>query len=127
MLSTQQVNLLSNILDTTYGRSGASSSGTSSIKYSLAGDVLTLKYTRIVYFAGETSLRSQVEKYTDEAVEILSKYLTEVKKVYKEASGPALKVKDVRSDDDIEMVSTNNMTPRKVAYYRRNHILRIEE
>ena len=127
MLSTQQVNLLGNILDTTHGRSGVSTSGTSSIKYSLAGDVLTLKYTRVVYFAGENSLRSQVVKYTEEAVDILGKYLTEVKKVYKEVSGEALKVKDVRSDDDIEMVSTNNMTPRKVAYYRRSHTLKIEE
>ena len=127
MLSAQKVMLLGNILDTTYGRSGASASGTSSIKYSLSGDLLTLKYTRVVHFAGEASLRSQVERYTDEAVDILGKYLTEVKKVYKEASGEALKVKDVRSDDDIEMVSTNNMTPRKVAYYRRNHTLKIEE
>tara|TARA_A100000164_G_C21927299_1_gene783777 strand:+ start:1878 stop:2261 length:384 start_codon:yes stop_codon:yes gene_type:complete len=126
MLSIQKVNLLGNILDTTYGRSGTSASGTSSIKYSLAGDILTLKFTRIVHFAGEQSLRSQVDKYTDEAVDVLGKYLTEVKKIYKEVSGEALKLKDVRSDDDVEMVSMNNMSPRKVAYYRRNHVLQIQ-
>jgi hypothetical protein len=120
------VNLLGNILDTTHGRSGASPSASSSINYSLSGDLLTLKYTRVVHFASEQSLRPQVEKYTDEAVEILGKYLTEVKKVFKEVSGSTLKTKDIRSDDDIEMVSMNNMTPRKVAYYRRNQTLQIQ-
>jgi hypothetical protein len=126
MLSTQTVNVLGNILDTTFGRSGTSSSGTSSITYSLAGDILTLKYCRVVHFAGEQSLHGQTERYTEESVDILSKYLTEVKSIFKEATGTALKIKDVRSDDDIEMISMNNMTPRKVAYYRRNHVLKIE-
>ena len=126
MLSTQAVNVLGNILDTTFGRSGSGTSGTSSITYSLAGDLLTLKYTRVVHFAGERSIQGQTERYAEESIDILSKYLTEVKSIFKEATGSALKVKDVKSDDDIEMISMNNMTPRKVAYYRRNHVLQIE-
>jgi hypothetical protein len=126
MLSTQTVNVLGNILDTTFGRSGSGSSGTSSITYSLAGNLLTLKYSRVVHFAGERSIQGQTERYTEESIDILSKYLTEVKSIFKEATGKALKVKDIRSDDDIQMISTNSMTPRKVAYYRRNHVLQIE-
>ncbi len=126
MLSSQMINVLGNIMDTTHGRQGSSASGTSSINYSLHGDLLTLKYTRVVHFASEHALSGQVSKYTDEAVDILGKYLTEVKKVFKEVTGETLKVKDIRGDDDIEMVSMNNMSPRKVAYYRRNHVLQIQ-
>ena len=127
MLSSQMVNVLGNIMDTTHGRQGSSASGSSSINYSLHGDLLTLKYTRIVHFASEHALSAQVSRYTEEAVDILSEYLSEVKKVFKEATGKTLKVQDIRGDDDVEMVSMNNMSPRKVAYYRRNQVLRIQE
>ena len=124
MLSTQKINLLGNIMDTSVARQGSSASGTSSIKYSMQGDLLTLKYTRVVHFASEQALRVQVDRYTEEAVDILGKYLTEVKKIFKEATGEALKVKDIRGEDDIEMIS--HLSSRKVAYYRRNHVLQIQ-
>ena len=52
MLSSNNVNALGNILNTTFGKGGAD--GTVSIAHTLQGNILTLRYTTIVHFASET-------------------------------------------------------------------------
>ena len=124
MLTSEQINVLGNLLETSFGRY-SSSAGNVSIKLSLHGDTLILKYTTIVHFASETSLQLQVGRLAEESVSRLDDCLKELKKSYKEATGEALSVSDHGSRDNIEMISASNTTPRKVAYYRREHTLLI--
>ena len=89
------------------------------------GDVLVLKFVSVVHFAEEQSLRLQVDRVTQESVQLLGDKLNEVKEAFKEITGEALKVKELNSNDNVEMVSGTALSQRKVAYYRRSHFLQV--
>ncbi len=113
---------ISTICNTTYGKSG-SPSGTRSITASLAGNTLTLKYTTVVHFAEERSLQMQMATLSNESLSYLGQTVASIKKDFKEMTGENLRLKEVRSNDSVELVSALSM--RKVAYYRRVHTLEI--
>jgi uncharacterized protein YbcI len=115
-------NVLSTLLNTTFGK-GSSAGGTRSIKAEFLGENLVLKFTSIVHFAEERSLQMQVERLAEESVELLAQALKKLKQEFKEATGETLKAKDLNSSDDVELISA--MSQRKVAYYRRTHVVEI--
>ena len=115
-------NILSTLLNTTFG-SGSSKGGERSVKAEFVGDNLIFTFTSVVHFAEERSLQMQVDRLADESVQVLKDGLTTLKSAFKEAAGVSLKTKDVKSSDNIELVSA--MSQRKVAYYRRSHVVEI--
>lgn len=119
-----EINVLGNIIDTTFGKS-SSPSGQCSVKAKLAGNRLTLMYSTIVNFASEQALRMQTERHVDEANQRLSSYVTDVKKQFKESAGRTLKLKELSSNDDIELISATSNSPRKIAYYRMSKVFDI--
>ncbi len=121
MLDMKDINALGTVLNVL----GSSPDGQSSCIARLVDNKLVLKFNQVVHFASEQSLQMQVDKLCDEAVQRLDAKLKEVKDHFKEATGSALKVKDVASDDGLEMIS-NPQNPVKVAVYRRNHIVEIQ-
>jgi hypothetical protein len=118
--------ILSSLLNTTFGNE-SSPSGTRSITCSFEADTLTLKYQTIVHFAGEHAIRGQMTRITEEAIQIMTDKVTELKSSYKEITGKALKLKEVFSDDDVEILPGAIHSPRRVAYYRRHHRLKLTE
>ena len=114
-----------NALGTVLNVAGSSPDGQSSCIARLAENKLILKFNQVVHFANEQSLKLQVDKLVDEAVQRLDAKLSEVKAHFKEATGSTLKVKDVASDDAVEMLS-NPLNPVRVAVYRRHHIVEIQ-
>ena len=110
------------MLNTTFG-SGSSKGGERSVKAEFVGDNLVFTFTSVVHFAEERSLQMQVDRLADESVQVLKDGLTTLKSAFKEAAGVSLKTKDVKSSDNIELVSA--MSQRKVAYYRRSHVVEI--
>ena len=124
MLSAKHVEAIGSVLTNTFGREG-SPTGATSITHSMNGDVLVLKFVAVVHFAEEQSLRLQVDRVTQESVQLLADKLKEVKQAFKEITGEALKVKELNSDDNVEMVTGTVHSQRRVAYYRRNHYLRL--
>ena len=118
--------ILSSLLNTTFGNE-SSPSGTRSITASFEGDTLILKYQSIVHFAGEHAIRGQMTRVTEEAVQILTDKISELKSAYKEITGKALKLKEVFSDDDLEILPGAIHAPRRAAYYRRNHRLKLQD
>lgn len=118
--------ILSSLLNTTFGNE-SSPSGTRSITASFEGDTLTLKYQSIVHFAGEHAIRGQMTRITEEAVQIMTDKVAELKSAYKEITGSALKVKEVFSDDDVEILPGAIHSPRRTAYYRRQHRLKLQD
>jgi hypothetical protein len=122
MQSMTHHDVLSTLLNSTFGK-GGSSSGTVSITPMFSGNTLTLKYKTVVHFAEERSLQLQVERVSRESIDHLASCVAELKKNYKEATGKSLKLSDLKSTDSMELVS--GLSPRKVAYYRRMHVLEV--
>jgi|TARA_R100001163_G_C4949400_1_gene117828 hypothetical protein len=119
MLSVQDIRVLGQICDTTYGRSSTVSSPTVSIKPTLQGDKLTIRYTSVVHLASERNLREQVRVVEEESLKVIKEYVKNLKKEFKSNAGRALGIKEDNSNDSLEMITTSPHTPRKVAYYRR--------
>tara|TARA_Y100000592_G_C5456312_1_gene311542 strand:+ start:204 stop:584 length:381 start_codon:yes stop_codon:yes gene_type:complete len=126
MLSLEQVNALGNILNMTFGK-GSSKGGDRSVTGSIEGDTLILKFISVVQFASDQSLRDQTNRISEESVKLLADSVKSIKKEFKEATGTALKLKDESSTDNVEVVSGSIHAPRKIAYYRRVHTLKIKE
>ena len=114
---------IARLVDTTY--SPSSKSGTYSLKASLHGNTLVLKYSTIVNFASENSLRPQVASAKDQAIQLIKDFMSKLKKDYKAEAGESLKTKDILGDDNIEVIQATSNSLRKVAYYRFNQTVDI--
>jgi len=125
-MNLSTVRVIGNVLESTWGKS-SSEDGTYSVKYALEGDVLTLKYTTIVHFAGERGLGPQVDAAHNQATQLVDAKLGEVKAAYKSVSGGSLKLEDLGGKDDLEMIQATAGSDRKIAYYRYNHVFQIED
>ena len=119
-----KLELVGRLADTTYNP--GCKSGTYSLKPSMHGNTLVVKFSTIVNFASETSLRPQVASAKEHAVQLIKEYLSTLKKSYKEASGEALSVDDKGGDDNVEVIQSTSNSLRKVAYYRYNQVLEIK-
>ena len=116
MLSTNDVNILGNLLNTTFGKSGG---GSVAITGTLQGDVLSLKFSTMVYFACERSMRDQVNLVAEESIARLKNKLTNLKKDFRDITDSTLKINELSSRDDLELVQATSNSPRKIACYRR--------
>lgn len=114
--------VLSTLLNSTFGK-GGSASGTVSITPMFSGNMLTLKYKTVVHFAEERSLQLQVDRASRESIEHLGSCVADLKKKFKEMTGTSLKLTELKSSDSMELVS--GLSARKVAYYRRTHVLEV--
>lgn len=123
-MNLQDIRVISQILDTTFGRQ-SSPDGTFSVKCSLEDDKMVLKYTTIVYFASERSLKPQVDAANNQAIQLINAKLAEVKSAVKDVTGNALKTEDLGGSDNIELIQPQG--PRKIAYYRYNHTFQIQD
>ena len=126
MLSLDQVNALGNILNTTFGK-GSSKGGDRSVTGTIDGDTLILKFLSVVQFASDQSLRDQSDRISEESIKILSDAVKSIKKDFKTETGTPLKLKDESSSDNVEVVAGSIHAPRKLAYYRRIHTIKIKE
>lgn len=123
MLSMQQTNTIGQIINDTWGVSSTPKSASSSLNVKLTGeDTLTFKYTTIVTFASEKSLHEQRRNLDLESAEIVNKRAADIKKLFKDATGESLTLKEITSDDDLEIIYFNQYTPLRRAYYRRTTI-----
>ncbi len=123
-MKLETVRILGEFLQNSWG-SESSKDGTYSIKYDLAQDKLTLKYTTLVHFASESELKPQVEAANNQAVQLCDAKISNLKKAYKSATGEALKLESLNGQDSFELISP--VGPRKVAYYRYNHTFNVQD
>lgn len=123
--------VLSTILNTTFGKS-SSSSGTRSITASFGADAdggieLNLRYQTIFHFAAvdkyrqHHTLREQTNRATDEAAQLVNERLKTLKALFKEVTGRNLKVKEIEYNDSVEFLPSTMQAQRKTAYYRRSY------
>ena len=60
-------------------------------------------------------------------IQLIDDKVSVIKKTYKDVSDKTLKLEDKGGNDDLEMISNHAQSPRKVAYYRYNHVFLIED
>ena len=124
VLTFEETNILGNIINTTFGKASTRDAGYG-ITTSLAGNRLTLKYATIVHFNSSDGLATQKKEHERQSVEMLQEKIKEVKADFREQSGRALKVNEVDSKDDVELISATAYSERKIAYYRRAIVFEI--
>jgi len=116
MLSIQQINVLGQILETSWGKS----SQTYSCKANLVGEnTLRVMFSTIVYLASERGMEVQIPRVAEEANERIAGLISDCKKQYKDISGEALTVKEESQRDNVELVQASSVNPRRVALYRK--------
>ena len=118
-----KLELVARLVDNTYDP--VSKSGTYSLKGSMHGKRLVLKFKTIVNFASEQSLRPQVQSAKEHAHQLIKDFLDNLKKSYKAETGETLKIDDRGGDDNIEIIQSTSNSLRKIAYYRYNQDLDI--
>ena len=113
-LNLQEIRALGECLNVTWGRS------TDGLKltHHFNGDMLDLQMQSIIYFAGEQSLRPQVTNQRAIANDIFADGLKKIKADFKDRTGKALTVKEISRDDDVSLIQSTSVSPRKVAYFR---------
>lgn len=126
MLSMQQVNTLGQLINTSYGKSSTVAAPTSSIKMSLQGNALIVKYITIVHYASEQSMREQSKEHERAADQLTKKTVSEVENGFKKIEGKSLKLTRKNFDSGIELISMSPYNPRKVAYFRLNTTYEID-
>ena len=119
MLNMQEINILGQVLNSTWGSSSTSVSPRYSVKSTMQGDVIIFTYTTITNIVMGINPKDQVREQERESVEILSGYVKNIEKAFKQASGKSLKLKESGSDDSVEMISMSPHNPKRTAYYRR--------
>tara|TARA_B100000131_G_scaffold321158_1_gene371109 strand:+ start:956 stop:1324 length:369 start_codon:yes stop_codon:yes gene_type:complete len=121
----QSLNLVHQLLDDTYNP--PSKSGTYSLKHSMHGNRVILKYSTIVHFASEKSLAPQVEVARDQARQLMKERVGKLKKEFKQKTDSPLKYDDIGEQDNVELIQSTSNSPRKVAYYRYTQTLDIKD
>lgn len=116
-----KLELVARLVDNTYNP--VSKSGTYSLKGTMHGNRLVLKFQTIVNFASEQSLRPQVQTAREHAQQLIKDFISNLKKNYKDKTDESLKIEDKGGDDNIEVIQATSNSPRKVAYYRYNQDL----
>jgi len=116
MLNSNEINILGNIFNTTFGRS---SSDTFSCKALLEGNKLKIMYNTTAYFASERDMRTQQARLAEESAVRISDLVKRSKDEFKEAAGFALKLDEVSDVDSLELVNASMNNPRRIFLYRR--------
>lgn len=116
MLSSNEVAVLGNILNSSWGRSG---SATYNCKATLEGNKLKLMYSTTAYFASEKDMYWQQQKIADESIARVASLIKQAKDQFKETSGSALKLKETENRDSLELVNASMNNPRRIFLYRR--------
>ncbi len=124
-MTFEQVNILGQLLDTTFGRSSMSKAGTVSIKSIMSGNKINVTYTTIVNFVGDVPMKDQTREQERISEKLISDFINTVKKDYKAEAGSTLKLKKGDSTDEIELINMSPYNPKKTAYYRRRAVFTI--
>lgn len=121
-MTFEHVNILGQILDSTFGRSSTAKSPTFSIKTTMSGDRINVTYTTIVNLVTDRVMRDQVREEERISEKLIGDFMDEVKKEFKKVAGASLKLKKGDSTDEIELISMSSYSPKRTAYYRRRAV-----
>lgn len=113
-------NALGQAIDSTWGRSSTPKTASYSVKLKMLGpDRIQASYAAVVNFGTERQMIDMKRNYAEESKFITSEVMKVVKATYKDLTDESLTVKEINSDDSLEIINFNVHNPRRTAYYRR--------
>jgi|TARA_R110000824_G_scaffold327124_1_gene514058 hypothetical protein len=140
MLSFEDVNVLGQLINTTFGYSSTEEKkyqipAGRSIKSHISGetgeDRLIVKFTTVVNLHGDErqmldSNHPGARRVKEESLKLTKDYIAALKKEFKEATGKTLRLVEESTNDSIELVNYNIFNPNRTVYYRRNSTFAIK-
>ena len=127
MLSMQEINIIGQILNDTYGSSSTVRSPTFSIKTTMQGNVIVFNYTTVTNLVMGIDIRTQVREQERASVTLINEKVKHLKDEFKKAAGHALKLKEQDTNDSVEFISMSPHNPKRTAYYKRKTVFVIED
>jgi len=120
MLTLEEVRVLGDIANTTWGKSSTTRVPTMSLKSEIVGESgLKITYVTLVTFASDRAMSAQMPALENDAKQATGKYMTELKKQFKSGAGRALKAKIKTTVPSVEIVSLqSHISPKRTAYYK---------
>ena len=120
MLSSNEVAILGNILNSSWGRGD---SATYNCKATLEGNKLKIMYSTTANFASERDMYWQQQRIAEESAARIADLVKQSKEQFKEMSGSALKLQETdnkaENRDSLELVNASMNNPRRIFLYRR--------
>lgn len=126
MLNSAEVNALGQCLNDTWGEWSTKASPTMSIKASLTGDILECKYITIVTLPQGYHDKSSLEMNKDQSTQITNSFMKSLRSRFKKEAGRPIKVKQLGTNDSLEMITHSAYSAKRNAYYRRTTTYRVE-
>ena len=140
-LTSEEINCLGQAINTTFGESsydgmgGSAYVGTpkpnpSSVPFgasaSLEGNMLIVKCVCVInLLQNGVDMREQANRYDNELNSLCNEYIKGVRTEFEKLAGRALKAKNIKEDDSIELLNYSAYSPKRTAYYRKNFYLEL--
>jgi hypothetical protein len=136
MLSSQDVNAIGQLIDTTFGYSStgektyqvpAGRSITSKLTGESGKEQLVVKFVTVVTIGGSEralidAASPQKRELDRESIKLCGAYIDNLRKAFKDGTGKSLKTKQTSSVESVELLNYSNYSPVRQAYYRRNTV-----
>lgn len=121
MLDFNDVNVLGQILNDTFGMASTTTNATSAIKASMSDHIISVMGIEIINLIDHRVATEESKKCADQLDQRIDAFIREVKKSFKEKSGKTLKCKLVKGSEstDVELINYSAYSPKRSAYVRR--------
>ena len=128
MLSIEEVNCLGNILNSTFGKSSTPNTPTSSTVGVLSGNSVVVTYTTILHLPENYHYHDKnfLESEKEIAHKVCKDYISNIKSSFKKENNRNLSLKELSSDDSLELITVSPFSPIKKAYFRLKKVLEIK-
>lgn len=124
----KQVNFsaLAQAIDTTWGRSSTPKTAAFSVKAAIINNsALRIDFHTIFNFADDREMVIVKRQIEEEAKSVTKSALSEIKKLYKEFSGSALKSSEISAGGNFELIGFGKPSARKTAHFKYTTMLEI--
>ena len=119
MLDFEEVNVLGQLLDTTWGRSSNAGAPTISVKGKIQGDKILLTYTSYATFASSMAQSQQLPRFIDEGKQATALFIKKIRADFKTETGKTLSMKVLSSTPSVEIISLQpHVSPRRTVSFR---------
>ena len=118
-------NALGQAIDTTWGRSSTPKTAGHSVKFKLHGNRITASYAAVVNFGTEKDMILMKRSYAEESQAVIAEAIKQVKATYRDVAEKSISIKEVSSNDSLEIIGFGVHNPKRTAYYRRKTVFEI--
>lgn len=126
-MTLDEINILGNIIDTTWGRSSTSAASNFSCKAKLIKDGILITFGTFATFASERDIHNQLKSLESDADKIILAWIEKIKREFKTEAGHSLKIKIKNMDSTTETTNTQpHVSDRKTILFRRTFTCSLE-